>query len=254
MITSTSNPTVKELVRLRNRRERDATGRFLIEGQRPLRLAAEAGIDVVEQVVCPSLGGTPLEGVPVVEMAEVAFRKASMRQSPDGILGVAAHLDTALDRLSPSPRALILVVESIEKPGNLGAMLRTADALGVEAVVVADQATDLHNPNVVRASQGALFTVPLAVAPVDEVLDWLRRADLALVATTPSAAGTPWEVDLRRGVAVAVGAEDRGLTTTVLDAAQGTVAIPMSGQMDSLNASVTAAVLLYEATRQRRQG
>lgn len=254
MITSPTNPSVKKLVRLRNRRERDASGRFVIEGRRPLSLAVEAGVELLEQVICPELGGTPVPGVPILEMAEVPFRKASIRQNPDGVLAVASHLDTSLSRLVPSPRALILVVESIEKPGNLGAMLRTCDAFGVEALVVADPSTDVHNPNVVRASQGAMFTVPVGVASAREVREWVGANGVRLVATTPYAHRSAWDVDLRNGVAVAVGAEDRGLTTEMVEAADAAVRIPMEGRVDSLNASVAAAVILYEAIRQRGQG
>lgn len=254
MITSPTNPSVKELVRLRNRRERDRSGRFVIEGRRPLSLAAEAGVELIHQVICPELGGSPVTGAPTIEMAEAPFRKASIRQSPDGVLAVASHLDTSLARLVPSPRPLILVVESIEKPGNLGAMLRTCDAFGVEALVVADPTTDVHNPNVVRASQGALFTVPVAVAPARDVREWIVEHEVRLVATTPDASQSPSGAALGEGVAVAVGAENQGLTTEMLEAADATVRIPMSGRLDSLNASVAAAVVLYEAIRQRTQG
>lgn len=254
MITSPANPTVKELVRLRNRRERDDSGRFVIEGRRPLSLAVAAGVHLLHQVICPQLGGRPIPGVPVVEMAEVPFRKASIRQNPEGVLAVASHLDTSLSRLVLSPRPLVLVVESIEKPGNLGAMLRTCDAFGVEALVVSDPTTDVHNPNVVRASQGALFTVPVAVAPAREVRDWLHQQRVRLVATTPSARHSPWEVDLGDGVAVVVGAEDRGLTNEMMEAADAALRIPMTGRVDSLNASVAAAVSIYEVIRQRGQG
>lgn len=254
MITSPANPSVKQLVRLRNRRDRDASGQFVIEGRRPLSLAAEAGVELLQQVICPALGGTPVPDVPILEMTEVPFRKASIRQNPDGVLAVASHLDTSLSRLVPSPRPLILVVESIEKPGNLGAMLRTCDAFGVEALVVADPATDVHNPNVVRASQGAMFTVPVAVASVREVREWIGGHGIRLVATTPDAPRSAWEVDLKDGAAVAVGAEDHGLTAQMVEAAEATVRIPMTGRVDSLNASVAAAVILYEAVRQRGQG
>lgn len=254
MITSPANPSVKQLVRLRNRRDRDASGRFVIEGRRPLALAAEAGVELLQQVICPELGGMPVPGVPILEMAEVPFRKASIRQNPDGVLAVASHLDTSLSRLAPSPRPLILVVESIEKPGNLGAMLRTCDAFGVEALVVADPTTDVHNPNVVRASQGAMFTVPVAVASVRDVREWMGEHGIRLVATTPDAPRSVWEENLESGVAVAVGAEHLGLTTEIVKGADAVVHIPMTGRVDSLNASVAAAVVLFEAVRQRSQG
>lgn len=254
MITSTSNPLVRDLVRLRNRRHRDAESRFVIEGRRPLTLAGEAGVELQQQVVCRELGGRPVEGVPVVEMAEAPFRKASIRQNPDGVLAIAAHLDTTLGHLRLGAMPLVLVVESIEKPGNLGAMLRTSDALGVDAVVVADPTTDLHNPNVVQASQGALFTVPVAVAPTAQVLDWLGETGIRLIATVPGSHRAPWHADLAPPAAVAIGAEDTGLSQEMISAADETVTIPMEGQVDSLNASAAAAIVLYEAVRRRRQG
>lgn len=254
MITSTSNPMVKDLVRLRARRNRDAERRFLIEGRRPLALAARAGTTLLHQIVCPELGGQPILGVPMVEMAQAPFRKISFRQAPDGILAVAAHLDTTLGHLHLPRTPLTLMVESIEKPGNLGAMLRTCDALGVDAVVVADPTTDVHNPKVVHASQGALFTLPVAVASSAEVLEWLDGAGARLVATVPGADPALWHADLTGGVAVAVGAEHIGLSPATVDRADVTVTIPMRGQVDSLNASVAAALVLYEAVRQRRHG
>lgn len=254
MITSPTNPWVKDLVRLRNRRERDDSGRFVIEGRRPLSLASAAGVEILHQVICPHLGGRPVADAPITEMAEAPFRKASIRQNPDGVLAVASHLDTSLSRLVPSRQPLILVVESIEKPGNLGAMLRTCDAFGVEALMVADPATDVHNPNVVRASQGALFTVPVAVASARDLREWLVQQGVGLVATVPDARRSSWDADLTGGVAVAVGAEDRGLTTGMVEAADVAVRIPMRGRVDSLNASVAASVILYEAIRQRNQG
>lgn len=253
MITSPSNPLVKELVRLRDRRHRDAGGRFVIEGRRQVVMAVQAGVDLQHQIVCPELGGSPPSaGVATTEMSEAAFRRASIRQNPDGVMAVAAQLGTGLAEISLAADPLLLVVESIEKPGNLGAMLRTCDALGVDAVIVADPTVDLHNPNVVQASRGALFTVSIAAAATDEVLAWLRRQGVGLVATTPERASSLWEADLTGAAAIAVGAESTGLSHRILEAADQRVVIPMQGTVDSLNASVAAAVVLYEAARQRR--
>lgn len=253
MITSSTNPLVKDLVRFRSRRYRQALGRFIIEGKRPLVMAAGAGVEIVHQIISPDLGGEPiLAGIPTTEMTAEPFRKASIRQNPDGVMAVASQLDTRLERLHPSEGCLLLVVESVEKPGNLGAMLRTADALGVEAVVVADPTTDIHNPNVVRASQGALFTVPVGVAATNEVVTWLGLSGITLVATTPTASRSLWDVDLGGSVAIAIGAESTGLSTALVAAASENVTIPMAGHVDSLNASVTAAIVVYEAVRQRQ--
>jgi RNA methyltransferase, TrmH family len=253
VITSTTNAQVKDLVRLRSRRHRDREGRFLIEGRREIALAMRGGVEIRRLVICPDLGGEAIAGPPLVEMTEAPFRKLSVRQNPDGFLAVADHLDVRLDRLHLPEGALVLWVESIEKPGNLGAMLRTAAAVGVDGVIVTDPTTDIHNPNVVRASQGALFTVAVAVASVAEALERLAREDIRLVALTPAASTSLWDTDLGGPVAVAIGAEATGLSPEVLKAADTEVVIPMSGQVDSLNASVAAAVVLYEAARQRLQ-
>lgn len=251
MITSPSNPLVKELVRLRSRRHRDTEARFVVEGRRPLALAAAAGVTFEQQMICRELGGEPVVDAPTVEMSEVAFRKASYRQNPEGVLAIARHLDTSLTKVSLPETPLVLVAESIEKPGNVGAMLRTADAGGVDAVVLTGEGTDIHNPNVVRASQGALFTVAVGTAAVEELTAWLSENGIRLLAAVPDGGSAPWQVDLTGPVALAIGAEDEGLSPALLDAAAGRITIPMLGRVDSLNASTAAAVLVYEAVRQR---
>ena len=211
-------------------------------------------VDILTQVVAPDLGGEPIvPGVETVEMAEAPFRKVSIRQRPDGILAVARHLDCDLYSITLSAEALVLVLESVEKPGNLGAILRTADGLGMEAVVVADPTTDVHNHNVVRASQGALFTVAVGVGTLSEVLAWTEASGLRLVAATPEAPTALWDSDLTGRVAVAVGGEARGLSRDLLAAAHVRVSIPGAGAVDSLNASVASALVMYEAVRQRRR-
>lgn len=252
-ITSTANPLVKDLGRLRSSRHRRRQQRFLIEGHRELTRALAAGIPVETVIVCPQLGGAALpEAGEVIEMAEAPFRKLSIRQSPDGVLGVAPFLATDLARLAFPAPALVLWLEGVEKPGNLGAMLRTADAVGVDAVVVTDPGTDVHNPGVVRASQGALFTVPVAVASSDEVRARFAAEAIRVAALSPGAAAGLWEADLSGSLAVAVGAEDRGLSEETLAAADIRCSIPMAGTIDSLNASVAAAVVLYEVARRRQ--
>lgn len=261
-VTSLQNPRIKRLVRLRDRRARDRSGTFLVEGYRELRRALDAGVSLTELYVCPELflgtnegaliADAREAGAEIVELAPAAFGKVSYRDRPEGLLGVALQPSTSLDRLDLSGDAFVLVVESIEKPGNLGTMLRTADAAGMRGILVADPTTDPFNPNVVRASVGALFTVPLAVASTEEAIPALRGAGLRLVATTPSARLLTWEADLTGPVAVVVGSEQYGLSPEWLDAADVAVRIPMAGTVDSLNAAVAAAVTVFEAVRQRR--
>lgn len=261
-ITSLQNPRIKSLVRLRKRRERDHTGRFLIEGYRELRRAVDRRLPLETLYVCEELflGSNEPQlikdaaalGAEIVGVGADPFAKVSYRDRPEGLIAVARQFDTDLDSLPSAPDPLVLVVESIEKPGNLGTMLRTADAAGVTAVIVADPTTDPFNPNVVRASLGCLFTVPLAVSTTDQAMEWLAAAQIRSVATTPDTAALHWQADLTGPVAIIVGSEQYGLSGEWLDRADTLVRIPMGGEADSLNAAMAAGVVLFEAVRQRR--
>lgn len=259
MITSTTNPRIKSIAKLDRRRNRDETGKFPIEGARMVRRAHEAGWPIVEVYVAPDLVSADAfetarildaADVRIIDVGEAVFRKISYRSHPDGILAVGRTVPSSLEDLSLPSDAFVLVVEAIEKPGNLGAMLRTADGAGVDAVIAAGQATDRYNPNVVRAAQGSLFSVPFALGEPGRVRDWLAAREITTFAASPDGTAAPWEVDLTGSVALVVGSEHAGLT----GAWDGTsmVAIPMEGSADSLNASSAAAILLFEAVRQRR--
>ncbi len=260
-ILSTSNPRVKKLVKMRNRRERERTGLFLIEGFRELSRAVQARVTVRELYVCPALflganEGLIVEraaraGAEVVELGEDAFRKVSYRDRPEGLLGLADQFPTGLQEIDPGPEPLLLVVESIEKPGNLGTMLRTAEAAGAAGVIVCDPTTDPFNPNVVRASLGCIFLVPVAVTSTRETIVWLRGHDVTSFAATPAGTLAPWAADLTGPAALVIGSEQYGLSDAWLAEADQRIAIPMAGQMDSLNAATAAAVVLFEAVRQR---
>jgi len=260
-ITSLSNDRIKRLVRLRNRRERDRSRHFLVEGFRELRRAAAAGVVFDEVYACPDLflGENEADlldrfreaGAEVFEVAEAPFRKASYRDRPEGLLGVARQFEVGLNRLSLPDDPLLLIAESIEKPGNLGTMLRTAQAAGADAVIVCDPATDPFNPNVVRASLGTLFEVPLAVAPSGETIAWLKDRGIASFAATPSADTPHHAADLTGPAALVIGSEQYGLTETWLEGASERIVIPMPGSVDSLNAAMSAGILLFEAVRQR---
>lgn len=260
-ITSRGNERIKALVRLRNRRERDATGRFLIEGYRELRRAIAAEIAIETLYVAPELfvgGNEPGlissaadAGVDIVEVAADPFRKASYRDRPEGLLAVAAQFDTDLDRLPLSGEPLVLVVEAIEKPGNLGTMLRTAEAAAVDGVIVADPRTDPFNPNVVRASLGTLFALPVAITDSTTAIAALSAEGIRIVATTPDATTAHHDADLTGAVAIVVGSEQYGLTDHWLDDADERVVIPMPGSVDSLNAAMSMGIVVFEALRQR---
>jgi TrmH family RNA methyltransferase len=260
-ITSLQNPRIKDLVRLRNRRERDRTGTFLIEGYRELTKAADAGVVIRDVYHAPDLYLGENEpglldriiagGAVATELGVDAFRKVAYRDRPEGLLAVATQFPTSLDDLTLPAEPLVLVVESIEKPGNLGTMLRTADAAGVSAVIVCDPATDPFNPNAVRASIGSLFSVPLAITTTDDAMPWLHAQEIRTVATTPDVERLHWEANYRGAVALVIGSEQFGLSPAWLAEATEAVRIPMAGAADSLNAAMATGVMLFEAVRQR---
>ena len=260
-ITSLTNPRVKAAVHLRDRRERDRTGQTIVDGARELLRALESGTTIVEAFVCDELIRTA-EAESAVRRLETAGAKP-MRVSPDVIAkvafgnrsdGVAAIVrvpDTSLERLLRVPEALFVVIESVEKPGNLGAILRTADGAGADAVIAADPLTDLFNPNAIRASLGTIFSVPIATATTEAALRWLVSQGIRPIAARVDARRTYTEVDFRGPIAIVLGSEADGLSDAWHDPRVEAVQIPMLGVADSLNVSAAAAVLLYEAQRQR---
>jgi len=259
-ITSPDNPRVKDAARLRERRSRARSGRFLVEGAREIRHALEAGL-APESVFVPEDGAGGREGSRLLEDAERAgarihpvtaavFAKLALREGAGGLVAVFPVPEPSPERLRLPADALVLAAVGLEKPGNVGALLRSADAFGADAFVV-EGGTDLWNPNVVRASLGCLFTVPTAAVPAGGLLGWLRGRGLSIVAATPEGSVLPRDADLRGPVAIVLGREDAGLDPGLLAAADVRVRVPMRGRADSLNVSVTAGVLLYEADRQR---
>lgn len=260
-ISSLHNPRVKEAVRLRQRRHRDKLRRTLIDGARELQRAISAGVELVEVFVCGPLcqspdaqtvlsmvAGTKATVVPVTPQV---FAKLAFGDRLEGLLGVARMPERSLDELSLPSGALVAVVENVEKPGNLGAILRTADATGVSAVIAAGRGTDLFNPNVIRASLATVFTLPVCAAGVDDALDFLRRNKLPIYAARVDAATLYTGVSLAGPAAVVLGSETAGLTDAWTADDIVPIKLPMLGAADSLNVSVTAAVLFYEALRQR---
>ncbi len=249
MITSSANPEVKALAALHDRSERDRTGLFLIEGRKEVERAVAAGLAI--QTIYRLSGSDPLTlpGNPrTVELGEVAFRKISYGR--DGILATAVTPRFEIEDLAIAEPALVLVVESIEKPGNLGAILRSADGAGA-SMIVTEAVTDMVNPNVVRASLGTLFTVPIAVASTETAIAYLQERSIDVCAATVTAGRAPWELDLTGPVAIVIGSEHAGLSLPWRRAARHQVTLPLSGSADSLNASVAAAVILFESVRQR---
>lgn len=261
-LTSTQNARIKETIRLRKRAERDAHGLFLVEGGREVTRALAARWQVVSLFFCPALHATAeAENLParaqsagamLFECSAEVFAKLAYKEGADGWLAVVRQRALGLDDLALSKKPLLLAAEAIEKPGNLGALLRAADGAGADAVILCDGCTDLYNPNVVRNSMGSLFALPVAAATSAATWTFLRRHKVRMVAATPGAEKIYSDVDLSGPVAIVVGAENEGLRPAWMEQADVQVRIPMRGLADSLNVACATTLLLYEAVRQRQ--
>lgn len=249
-ITSPSNEQVKRLARLRTRRDRDAERLFVVEEERIFLRALQAGHQPQAVFVCPDLRD-PIPDIPYVTMSPEAMDRASYRHSTTGLIAVFPYFEQDLEMVALSDPALVLVAEGVEKPGNLGAFLRTGDGAGIDALVLVDPTTDVFNPNTVRASTGALFTVPVVGARFEDVAAWLASAGVRSVAADPVGPVWYWEADLSGSCAIWIGSEAGGLSPRAREIADARVSIPMAGGADSLNAAVAASLLLYECLRQR---
>jgi len=266
-LSSPQNPQVKALVRLRNRRSRDQEGLTVIEEPLVLRRAWESGYPLLAVYYSPELMTAPAKelledlraaiqagqtSVKLVELNGGLLRKVAYRDQPEGVLAVAPQQRRNLEDLVLRDNPLLIVLENVEKPGNLGAALRVADGVGADAVLVTGDGTDLFNPNVLRASRGAFFSVPSVHCQIGEARDFLHERGLKVLATTPSASDTYTKADLTGPLAVVLGCEHDGLSEAWLkDEGCQAVRIPMRGHGDSLNVSTAAAIILYEAVRQR---
>lgn len=259
-IASTANPRIRAAARLRDRGARDESGLTIVDGGREVRRALDAGVAVEEAFVCESLLRTEDAGAAVRALeaagariwttSETAFTKVAFGERAEGVVAVVRIPTTDLDALRLPENPLLVVLEAVEKPGNLGAVLRSADGAGADALILADPRTDPFNPNAIRASAGTAFSVPLATGSTAEVRDWLRGHGVRVVAARVDAEEDPWDTDLRGPLAIALGSEVDGLSAA-WSADATAVRLPMLGVADSLNVSVAAAVLLYEARRQR---
>jgi len=254
-ITSLQNTTVKYIVKLReDKRQRQKDGVMLVEGHDELVLALSSGLKPQSLLTAPELVSVSID-IPSADLTTVTravFEKISYRDNPDGWLGIFPVPKISLADLKLSASPLVIVAESVEKPGNLGAILRTADAAHVDALLVCDPRVDLWNPNVVRASRGAVFTVPTVEVNSSTALAWLKSNKMRVLAATPSAEVLYTDIDLKQPIAIAVGTEDEGLTDFWMQNADLKVKIPMMGKINSLNVSIATALITYEAVRQRK--
>lgn len=251
LLTSPQNPKIKDLLNLETKsRERKARGLFVVEGRREYARAKAAGWQTETLFV--------REGEPEAAQADFlvsgrVYEKIACRGGTEGIVAVMRAQERSLAGLTLSAAPLVLVLERVEKPGNLGAVLRSADAAGVDAVLVCDPLTDLYNPNLIRASLGALFSVPTVACTSQEAFDWLSAQGIAILTAQLQESKLYYDTDMVRPTAIVFGAEDTGLSPFWRERADAHIRIPMAGAMDSLNVSVSAAILAYEAVRQRNQ-
>ena len=261
-IQSRQNDQVKNLVKLRERKYRERQSRCLIEGLREISHALTAGLEITHLYYCSDFFPSDLHATFIAEhknadkfqvigMSPDAFTKASHREGPDGLIAIAMQQGNVLADLLLDETPLLLVLEGIEKPGNLGAILRSADGAGVDAVILVDCVLDLYNPNAIRSSQGLLFALPIVSTDRDTLTNWLDVKNIVGCATTPGSKKLHWEVDYKQGLALFMGSESDGLSDSWLHKATHKIRIPMAGQADSLNVAASAAVCLYEARRQR---
>ena len=256
-ITSAQNPKFKNLLLLQEKsKARREQGLFVVEGRRELEHALEAGFRPRTVFVCPELAGdSVIPGLTgtlnLVEIPESLYRKVAYRESTEGVIAEMEVQERHLEDLPLSEHPLIVVLESVEKPGNLGAVLRSADAARADAVIVCDPLTDLWNPNLIRASLGGIFTVPTVCATSEETIAWLKTHGIRILTAQLQDSAWYYDIDMTGGTALVMGTESTGLTDRWRAAADAHIRIPMLGRLDSLNVSVSAAILLFEAVRQR---
>lgn len=260
-ITSAHNPRVKEALRLRHSRDRQRMGRMIIDGVREIRRAVDGGLELVEAFVCPGLCGEQAgalverlrqDRVAVLEVSETPFAKLAYGQRGEGLVAIAKTPPLDLARLPIGPESLVAVLEGVEKPGNVGAVLRSADAAGVSGLIVADGGTDVFNPNAIRASLGAIFSVPVAAVTSRQAIDWLAAHRFVIYAARVEATANYTDVAYGGRSAAVFGSEAAGLSDVWAGTAVTPIRLPMCGVVDSLNVSVAAAIVFYEALRQRQ--
>lgn len=256
-VTSAQNPKIKKLLQLQERsRLRKEMGLFVVEGKREIGHCIGAGYEADTIFVCPEIEpawqqldipGDPL----VVEVSAALYSKIAYRESTEGIIAEMKSRQMGLDDIKLGENPLIIVLEGVEKPGNLGAVLRSADAAGADAVLICDPLTDIYNPNLIRASIGAVFTVPCVACSSEDAIKWLKDSHIRIYTAQLQDSSWYYETPMRGATAIAIGTESTGLTDIWRKAADAHIKIPMLGRLDSLNASVSAAILLFEAVRQR---
>lgn len=254
-ITSAQNPKIKQLLALQEKsRLRRETGLFVVEGLRELEHCLAAGFEADTVFCCPEIlagRSIPGSGHKLFEVSKEVYSKIAYRDGTEGVIAEVKCKDRQLGELQLPAEPLVVVLESVEKPGNLGAVLRSADAAGVDAVIICDPLTDLYNPNLIRASLGGIFTVPCVACTSAEAIAFFKERRIQILTAQLQDSEWYYDTDMKRGTAIVIGTEATGLTQAWRDAADAHIKIPMLGALDSLNASVSAAILMFEAVRQR---
>ena len=261
LITSAQNPKVKLLLELQEKsKTRRKEGLFVVEGQRELLHCIEAGykahavfvcMDILQESALEEIANAVGNGCNFFEIPKHLYEKVAYRGSTEGVIAELKCKQHGLDSLNIKGNPLVVVLEAVEKPGNLGAILRSADAAGADAVIVCDPLTDLYNPNLIRSSIGGIFTVPTAAASSEETIKWLKANNIKIYTAQLQDSEWYYDTDMTKGTAIVMGTEATGLTDVWRKAADAHIKIPMLGRLDSLNVSVSAAILLFEAVRQR---
>jgi TrmH family RNA methyltransferase len=257
LITSAQNPKIKNIVALEKARERKSQNLFIIEGTKELSLAVETKYKINSVFFCPEIIEAQYLLTVVkheqllIPVEQAVFNKIAYRESTGGIIALAEQKQHALENLTLSKNPLLLILEAVEKPGNLGAVLRTADAAGIDAVIICDQLVDFYNPNVIRSSVGCVFTNQIASAPTERAIEWLKKNKINVYCTYLKASKPYFEIDYTHPAAIVMGTESQGLSNKWIENADANIIIPMQGKIDSMNVSTAAAVVIFEAARQR---
>lgn len=260
-ISSVQNPEIRELITIKEKKKgRNSSGLFVLEGLREFGLARDAGYAFTKYFICPEILPAeqwqeyidPAAGIPIRTVSKEVYDRIAYRGKTEGLIALAKSRSHSLEDLGSLPdNPLILIAEAPEKPGNLGGMLRTADAAGVDAVLVADMKGDLYNPNVIRSSVGCLFTLPIVTGDSKILIAYMEDNRIPIYAAALQDSIPYTDVDLTGPTAIVVGTESTGLTPIWREVAAERIRIPMDGAIDSMNVSVSAAILIFEAKRQR---
>jgi TrmH family RNA methyltransferase len=257
MITSPQNERIKHLVQLQQKSSlRRQEGLFVVEGRRELLHCINADYEVktifVDNQKDDALLDIDSKNAEIIEVSPKVYEKIAYRESTEGVVAIVKARKNTLQDFAQKENPLYVVIEAVEKPGNLGAILRSADAAGVDGVIVCDPLTDLYNPNLIRASIGAIFTVPTVVCTSEECIAWLKENKIQILTAQLQDSNLYYDIDMKKATAIVMGTEATGLTQQWRKAADKHIRIPMCGKLDSLNVSVSSAILMFEAIRQRR--